>query len=105
MDRTKISSCYAGETDVNTIAVVAETASGRRFLQLHDFATLKSAQSFAGRVKATGSIAEQHWVELDPIYGSEASAEEQFEASLYSQALSSGWIGEADVPEAIRTLL
>jgi hypothetical protein len=105
MNRTQIARCYSGETDINTIAAIAETASGRRFLQLHNFSTVESAQRFADRVKAAGSIDEQHWAELDPVYGSEASADEQAEASLYAEGLRSGVIGEADVPENIRTLL
>lgn len=108
--RTKIARCYAGEIE-NYFTVVAETKSGRRFASYPNgmgpgmFPTMERAQRFAEKVKAKGSINETHWLELDPVYGSEASADEQAEASMYAEALGRGVIAEADVPEVFRALL
>lgn len=105
MIRTNIDCCYAGTTDVSTNAVVAETGSGRRFLHTHNFATLAGAERMVARVIEAGYINEDHWVEIDPVYGSEAFSDQEAEAYIYAEALRAGHITEAEVPDVIRTLL
>lgn len=105
MTRTKIDCSYAGDTGLGYFSVVAETSYGRRFLHLHNFQSLEKAERTVARVINSGSIDEQHWAELEPIYGTDASADEQFEASVYAEGLRNGVIGEADVPDCLRALL
>ena len=110
MNRTKIINCYAGDTE-SYFTVIAETAEGRRLASFPNgtapgmFPTLERAERFAARVDAAGSIDEQHWIELDPIYGSPAYEGQAFEAAAYAESLRSGAISEADVPDNLRTLL
>lgn len=108
--RTKIDRCYAGEADTY-FTVVAETKSGRRFASMPYgeapgmFPTLERAQRFATKVTAKGSIDPQHWVELDPIYGSAAWLAQATEAASYKIGLSEGWLKMDDVPEALQAYL
>ena len=104
---TKIVDCFARDPDgEGHFVVVAEGKRGDRWV-LAGYCHRDEARvdKMAAKVKASGSINLELWVDTYPCYGSQACEDEQAEASLYSQALSSGWIGEADVPEAFRTLL
>lgn len=103
--RTKIARCYAGETEANTIALVAETRSGRRFLHSHNFRTLEGAQRRAEAVKAKGTIDLAHWAELDPVYGSSSWLAQAAEAASYKIGMREGYVTYDQVPEALRAYL
>jgi hypothetical protein len=87
-------------------SVVAETASGSRFI-LAGYAHRNADRvaALAAKVQAFGKINADLWLDHHPRYGSEAYEAESAEAHMYADGLRSGMIGEGDVPDNIRTLL
>lgn len=85
--------------------IIATTAYGERFALVRTITNEQTARALTDKIAVKGVIDPQYWSELPPVYGSPASQDELFEASLYSMSLARGLISGVDVPEAYQVLI
>ena len=71
-DRVPVAQNEDGPVFGNEFVVVAESATGRRWVHHHGFDAPYGAERLAARVTEARVINLDHWVETYPIYGSSA---------------------------------
>jgi hypothetical protein len=81
-DRVPVAQNEDGPVFGDEFVVVAESATGRRWVHKQDFDTAEGAERLAARVEKARVIDLTHWVETYPVYGSSAWEVEDGERHL-----------------------
>ena len=81
-DRVPVAQNEDGPVFGDEFVVVAESATGRRWVHKQDFKKVESAERLAHRVNEARVIGLEHWVETYPVYGSSAWEVEDGERDL-----------------------